>query len=82
MTINKALVQQLSLTEKAALVSGKDFWFTAGVDHINLAKMMMTDGPSGLRKQASTSDALGLNQSVTAVCFPSSALTACSFDRD
>ncbi|BAP86422.1 glycosyl hydrolase family 3 [Paucilactobacillus hokkaidonensis JCM 18461] len=81
MAINKTLVQQLSLEEKAALVSGKDFWFTAGVKHINLERMMMTDGPSGLRKQASASDALGLNKSVTAVCFPSSALTACSFDR-
>lgn len=81
MNIDKTLVQQLDLAEKAALVSGKDFWFTAGITKINLARMMVTDGPSGLRKQADSADALGLNQSVTAVCFPSSALTACSFDR-
>ena len=79
--IDQDLVQQLSLAEKAALVSGKDFWFTAGNQRVNLQRMMMTDGPSGLRKQASSADALGLNQSVTAVCFPASSLTACSFDR-
>ncbi len=79
--IDQDLVQQLSLAEKAALVSGKDFWFTAGNQRVNLQRMMVTDGPSGLRKQASSADALGLNQSVTAVCFPASSLTACSFDR-
>lgn len=42
---------------------------------------MMTDGPSGLRKQAISADALGLNQSVHAVTFPAPALTASSFDR-
>lgn len=80
--IDQNLVQQLSLAEKAALVSGKDFWFTAGNQRVNLQRMMMTDGPSGLRKQASSADALGLNQSVTAICFPASSLTACSFDRN
>ncbi|KIR09133.1 glycosyl hydrolase family 3 [Levilactobacillus brevis] len=74
-------IDQLTLTEKASLVSGKDFWFTAGVERLNLEKIMMTDGPSGLRKQASSADALGLNQSVKAVTFPASALTASSFDR-
>lgn len=41
-------IDQLTLTEKASLVSGKDFWFTAGVERLNLEKIMMTDGPSGL----------------------------------
>lgn len=44
--------------------------------------MMVSDGPSGLRKQADKSDALGLNQSVEAINFPASCLTACSFDRE
>ncbi len=43
---------------------------------------MMTDGPNGLRKQADDADALGLNHSVTAISFPSAALTASSFNRD
>lgn len=79
--ISNDFIQQLTLTEKASLVSGKDFWFTAGIDRLNLEKIMMTDGPSGLRKQADSADALGLNQSVKAITFPASALTAASFDR-
>ena len=79
-TIDRKFVQGLTLTEKASLVSGKDFWFTAAVPGVD--RMMMTDGPSGLRKQAAGADALGLNDSVKAVCFPCSALTAASFDDD
>ncbi|MBB1080423.1 glycoside hydrolase family 3 C-terminal domain-containing protein [Limosilactobacillus sp. STM2_1] len=76
--INLDFVENLTLQEKADLVSGKDFWFTAKVPGVDA--MMMTDGPSGLRKQENTGDALGINDAVDAVCFPSSALTACSFD--
>lgn len=79
---NLTFVQELTVQEKAELVSGKDFWFTAENMSKQIPKLMMTDGPSGLRKQASSADALGLNQSVEAVCFPSSALTASSFDTD
>lgn len=66
--INRTFVEGLTLKEKAALVTGHDFWFTATVPGVD--KMMMTDGPSGLRKQADDADALGLNDSVDAVCFP------------
>ncbi len=74
-----SIISGLSLKEKADLVSGKDFWFTAQVS--GLDRMMVSDGPSGLRKQADASNALGLNKSVVAVNFPSSSLTAASFDR-
>lgn len=77
--IDLDFVEQMTLKERADLVSGKDFWFTAAAP--GLEKMMMTDGPSGLRKQEDTGDALALNESVDAVCFPSSALTASSFDE-
>lgn len=73
-------VQKLTIQERAELVSGKNFWFTAENKDQQIPKLMMTDGPSGLRKQASSADALGLNQSVEAICFPSAALTASSFN--
>ena len=41
---------------------------------------MMSDGPSGLRKQDTAGDHLGINDSIKAVCFPSSAAVASSFD--
>ncbi|GBG04935.1 glycoside hydrolase family 3 C-terminal domain-containing protein [Lactobacillus rodentium] len=77
--IDLDFVKELTLKERAELVTGKDFWFTASVPRVK--SMMMTDGPSGLRKQADGADALGINASVDAVCFPSSALTASSFDE-
>ncbi|MCI1856529.1 MAG: glycoside hydrolase family 3 C-terminal domain-containing protein [Sporolactobacillus sp.] len=77
-----SLINQLTLKEKAALISGKDFWFTEPIKRLGIKSIMMTDGPSGLRKQADDTDALGLNDSVEAINFPSLALTAGSFDRE
>ncbi|MGL5886839.1 MAG: beta-glucosidase family protein [Leuconostoc suionicum] len=77
-----SFVQGLTTREKAELVTGKNFWFTAENKKHNIPKIMVTDGPSGLRKQASSADALGLNQSVEAISFPSSALMASSFNVD
>ena len=74
--IDLNFVEGLTLEERADLVSGTDFWFTAkgsGMD-----PMLMTDGPSGLRKQVNVHSAM--DQSIEAVCFPCSALTASSFD--
>lgn len=76
--IDLQFVQGLTLEERAALVSGKDFWFTAKVPGVD--RMMMSDGPSGLRKQDIDVAPTDVNNSVDAVCFPSSALTASSFD--
>lgn len=76
--IDLNFVKGLTLEERAALVSGKDFWFTAKVSGAD--RMMMSDGPSGLRKQDLSVSPTDINNSVDAVCFPSSALTASSFD--
>lgn len=43
---------------------------------------MMSDGPHGLRKQAQEGDHLGLEQSVEAICYPSGAGIAASFNRN
>ncbi|MCD2255646.1 glycoside hydrolase family 3 C-terminal domain-containing protein [Lactobacillus sp. CC-MHH1034] len=75
------VIHDLTLEQKAGLVSGEDFWYTKAVKDAALPRMMLTDGPSGLRKQSEDADALGLGQSVPAVSFPVSALTACTFDR-
>ncbi len=78
----KELVAQMSLEEKASLCSGKNFWFLQGNERLGLLEIMVTDGPHGLRKQEDSADHLGLNKSVPAVCFPTAAATACTFDRD
>jgi beta-glucosidase len=80
-TNSKELVAQMTLEEKASLCSGRDFWYLKGIPRLGLEPVMVTDGPHGLRKQAESADHLGINQSVPAVCFPTAAATACSFDR-
>ena len=76
----KALIGQMTLEEKASLCSGSDFWHTQPVERLGVPAVMMSDGPSGLRKQDEQGDHLGINESIPAVCFPSSAAVASSFD--
>ncbi|HHX49367.1 MAG TPA: glycosyl hydrolase [Clostridiales bacterium] len=78
----KKLVSEMTLEEKASLCSGHDFWNTKAVERLNIPKMMMSDGPHGLRKQDySKGDRLGVNDSIVATCFPTSVGIAASFDR-
>ena len=45
----KELIAKLTLEEKATLVSGEDFWSTIALPSIGLRKMVVSDGPSGVR---------------------------------
>lgn len=76
------ILSKMTLEEKAGLCSGADFWHTKSVERLGLPRIMMSDGPHGLRKQAEEADHLGLQKSVPAVCFPSGATLASSFDRE
>lgn len=76
------LIQQMTLEEKASLLSGGDFWHTKAVERLGIPAFMVSDGPHGLRKQEEKADHLGVNDSIRAVCFPAACATAASFDRD
>ncbi len=53
-----------------ALTGGADFWHSKAVPEAGLPEVMLTDGPHGVRKQAGSSDHVGINDSVPATCFP------------
>lgn len=76
------LVRQMTLEEKAGMCSGSDFWHLKGVERLGILPVMVADGPHGLRKQDEAADHLGINDSIRAVCFPSAAGLAASFDRE
>ncbi len=76
------LVAQMTLEEKAGLLSGDDFWHTKAVERLGIPRSMVSDGPHGLRKQDEAADHLGINDSIKAVCFPAASATAASFDPD
>ena len=76
----KQLINQMTLQEKAGMCSGLDFWRLKSVERLGIPKVMVSDGPHGLRKQKD--GASDVNDSIKAVCFPAGCATACSFDRD
>ena len=78
----KKVTSQMSLEEKAGLCSGYNFWYTKSIERLGVEGVMVSDGPHGLRKQATGGDHLGVNGSVEAVCFPTASAIASSFDRD
>ena len=78
----KKIISEMTLEEKASLLSGLDFWHTKPIERLGIPSVMVSDGPHGLRKQDEQADHLGINQSIPAVCFPTACATAASFDRE
>ena len=78
---HKDLIEQMTLQEKASLLSGANFWNTKPVPRLGVPGMMLTDGPHGLRKQGGKADHLGLNKSIPATCYPSAAGLANTWDE-
>ena len=76
------LISQMMLEEKASLCSGLDFWHLKGIERLGIPSIMVTDGSHGLRKQAGSSDHVGLNDSVPATCFPTASALAASWNRE
>ena len=74
------IVKQLTLEEKAALLQGWSTWTSREIKRLDIPALFLSDGPTGLRKQAGAGDHLGLNASVPATCFPTSATMANSWD--
>lgn len=81
MNIDQTL-KQMTLEDKVALGSGKDFWHTKEMPQYGIESIMVADGPHGLRKQPEEADMLGINDSIEATSFPTAVLSACSFDED
>lgn len=78
----KNLISKMTLEEKASMCSGLNFWNTEPIERLEIPSVMVSDGPHGLRKQAGSSDHLGLNESIPSTCFPSGVALASSWDRE
>ncbi|HWO11542.1 MAG TPA: glycoside hydrolase family 3 C-terminal domain-containing protein [Polyangiaceae bacterium] len=72
----RELVSAMTLEEKAALCSGRDFWTTKPIERLGLGSICLTDGPHGVRKAAGTD----FTNSAPATCFPTASALACSWD--
>lgn len=78
----KKIVSQMTLEEKAGMLSGESFWKLKTVDRLNILSMRVSDGPHGLRKTSQDVDTLGIFDTKKATCFPAACSSACSFDKD
>lgn len=78
----KELIKQMTLEEKASLMSGKNFWNTKSIERLGIPSMMLSDGPHGVRKQSKNHDHLGLNKSVPATCYPTAAGLANTWNEE
>ena len=77
---HKDLISQMTVEEKTAFLGGKGEWMTWDFPRLGIPEMFMSDGPSGVRRQAGAGDHLGLNPSLPATCVPSAATVASSWD--
>ncbi len=57
-----ALLSEMTLEEKVAMVSGSGMWHSNAIDRLNIPAFKMTDGPNGARGDAVSGE--------TAACFP------------
>ena len=77
----ESIMHSLTLKEKISLCSGSDFWHTEPIEKKDIPSIMVSDGPHGLRKMKLEEDS-DINGSIKAVCFPTAASLASSFDVD
>ena len=69
---------EMTLEEKALLVSGDGWWHTHPIDRLQIPALSISDGPHGLRKV----EGAGLPTSVPATCFPTASALASSWDTE
>ncbi len=75
------LLSALTLAEKVALTSGSGLWWTAPVERLDIPRIMVADGPHGLRCQPEEGHG-GLGSSLPATCFPTASALASSWNPD
>ena len=74
------LINEMTVEEKAALVSGTDYMYTNPIPRLDIPSLSMSDGPHGLRKQNEHDN--DMSTSVPATAFPTAATTASSWNPE
>ena len=81
---HRDIISKMSTQQKAKFVSGYDYWHLEEAPELGLPKIMITDGPNGLRKQDTEHKRqakIGLGNTVSTTCFPPAATSACCWDE-
>ena len=78
--IAKRYLAEMTLEEKATLLTGDSAWTTAAIPRLGLPSLRMADGPHGVRRTRSTGSMAFDAQAAT--CFPTASSTAATWDPD
>ena len=73
-----SIVSQMTLAEKAALVTGASPWMTTPIERLGVPVMVVSDGPHGVRR-VREEFSLG-EESFPATCFPTASTLASTWD--
>ena len=76
------LIKELTLEEKACLLSGHKSWYTNKISRVVLPSVILTDGPHGLRLRKADDTSTGLGQTELSTCFPAACTSAASWSKD
>lgn len=79
-----ARISDLTLEQKATLVTGAGFWSTQAFPDAGIEPALVADGPHGLRFQDESggADHLGLNPSESSTALPAEAATASTWNTE
>ena len=76
------LLKEMTLEEKAIIVSGTNFMYTNKIERLGIPEVCTSDGPHGLRKQASDAKDNGISTSEPATSFPTAVTTSSGWNED
>lgn len=76
-----SIVGEMSVSEKVAILSGRDWWTTVGCERLGVPSVWLSDGPHGLRKSVSSKGSGGGTMAAhPATCFPTAVTLGSSWD--
>ena len=76
------IINQLTLEEKACLLSGHKSWHTNKVSRVGIPSIFLTDGPHGLRKKREDSKEIGLGETEPATAFPTAVTSGSTWNKE
>ncbi len=74
----QAIIQQMTLEEKAALCTGASPWTTTPIERLGVPEMLVSDGPHGVRRLPDVNSIAA--QSLPATCFPTASCQAATWN--
>jgi len=81
MPSTSGMLKALDEPTKVRLLSGSGFWHLEPLPAHGLQRIMVSDGPHGLRQQGGAGDHLGVGGATPATCFPTAAALGATWDE-